>query len=145
VQESPSLHGPDAGEPPQIPVDVLHWSVVQTLPSSQFFIVPTHCPVVVLQVSLVVHRLPSSQEIGVVTGVFVHPVPTTHVSTVQALESLQTLLTGWKMQPTPAWQKSVVQAIPSLQTTAVLLPQTPLTLQVSPLVQGFPSSQGPVK
>jgi hypothetical protein len=91
------------------PVPALHVSFVHTSPSLQFGGgPPTHVPL--LQVSLIVQRLPSSQ--GSVLFVCTQPVAGSHESSVQTVPSLQ--LSGGPPTQLPPLQVSfVVQAFPS--------------------------------
>jgi len=136
VHALPSSHGAVFGVLTH-PVAGLHESSVQPLESLQFGGgPPTQAPM--LQVSLVVHALPSSQ--GAVLGVATHPVAASQVSVVQTSPSSQ--LGGGPPTHTPPTQMSfVVQALPSSQAEELgLLVQPTAGSQVS-VVQTLPSSQ----
>ena len=136
VQALPSVQVmllPLTHEPPE------HASpTVQTLPSSQGWVLLLWTqPVPVLQLSAV-HSLPSSQ-LGALPGT---QLPLAQMSmTVHALPSVQKLLLLVKVQPLVVSQASVVHGLPSLQATALPLAQLP-PVQVSPLVQALPSVHG---
>ena len=104
-----------------VPVALLQLSVVQTWPSSQLGAAPpTQDPA--LQVSLVVHALPSSQ--GAVLGVCAHPLAGLQLSSVHGLPSLHGKgLPAVQAVPTQVSPK--VQTLPSVQSAAVAqVPQT---------------------
>ena len=109
--------------------------VVQALPSLQLNVVPWHCPD--LQVSLLVHLLPSSQD-PPDTGANTHWPPLEQLSLVQGLPSVQVL--GVPLH-WPDWQLSpVVQASPSLQAAPELgVKVHPVENEQLSLVQGLPS------
>lgn len=108
VQASPSLQSPLAAGFKQPPVPGSQASAVHGLPSKQALALPaTQVPP--LQLSPLVHRLPSSQapSAGAVVQV---PVAESQLSVVQGLLSSQLL-------PAPATQTAPRQASPSVQTS----------------------------
>jgi len=112
-------------------------SVVQTLRSSQLGAAPpTHVPR--LQVSLVVHALPSSQ--GAAFGVATQPIAGSQVSLVQTFPSLQ-FGAAPPMQAPPLQTSLVVQALPSSQADRLAVLVHPVAGSQVLVVQTLPSSQ----
>ncbi len=163
VQAFPSLQVTEFGVKTQFPVIGSQESVVQGLPSSQFFWVPAHTPLE--QTSLIVHGFPSShaallktwvqpvsglQEAvvqtllssGQVTGVPVQ-VPFEQLSfIVHALLSLHVPeFFGVCRHPVAGIQLSSVQALLSSQFRGVVPGVHTPSEQTSPVVQAFPSLQ----
>ncbi|MBM4345590.1 MAG: inorganic phosphate transporter [Deltaproteobacteria bacterium] len=133
---------------PQLPVLASQLSVVQALLSLQTLAVPA-LQLPVAQVSVLVHKLPSSQ--GVPLSAVLTHLPLVQTSVVQALPSLQPALSR-HCTPQPAMgvdthlpvalsQASVVQLSLSSQTTGLPPAQAP-ALQASTVVHGLPSSHG---
>ncbi len=95
------------------PEPALHASVVHALPSSQFLIGPVQPPL--LQVSGLVHGLPSSQDPPLLMGVYTQaPDFASQVSVVHGLVSLQTV--PMPVQTPVEHASLLVQTLPSLQT-----------------------------
>jgi len=136
VQTLPSSHGLVLLAWTQ-PRTVSQLSVVQRLESSQFGAAPpTQLPA--LQVSFVVHALPSSQRL--VLLVWTQPRSVSQLSVVQTFESSQ--LGGAAPTHAPALQVSfVVQALPSSQEAVLLVWTQPRTESQVSVVQTFESSQ----
>ena len=119
------------------PVDGLHESFVQTLPSLQFSAgPPTQVPP--LHVSAVVQALPSLQD--AVLFVLTQPVAGLHESSVQTLPSLQ-FGAGPPTQVPPAQVSAVVQALPSLQDAVLFAWTQPVAGLHESFVQTLPSLQ----
>jgi hypothetical protein len=93
------------------PLDGLHVSVVQALPSSQLSGVPAaHTPA--WQVSLPLQRVASGHGVSFTTGVCWQPKVALHVSVVHGFMSSQS--SGVPPLHTPAWHVSTpLQALPS--------------------------------
>ena len=136
VHAFPSLHGAVLFVLTQ-PVDVLHESFVQTLPSLQLGAgPPTHVPP--LHVSAVVHAFPSLQD--TVLFALTHPVDVLHESFVQTLLSLQ-LSAGPPTQVPSLHASGVVQAFPSLQEAVLFALTQPVDVLHESFVQTLPSLQ----
>jgi hypothetical protein len=122
------------------PVEVLHPSVVQAIPSSQLGGgPPTQVPA--LQTSPVVHEFPSLQ--AVVLFAYWQPSTASQESSVQALPSLQSEAFGlWTQESVVSLQESLVQATPSLQLGGVPAWQA-VSMQRSDPLQNCPSSHCP--
>src|SRR5262245_37386480 len=67
-----------------------------------------------LQVSLVVHALPSLQAVPLGTTEYTHPVAALHVSVVQELPSKHTMIEPREHTPAPLQKSPAVQALLSL-------------------------------
>ena len=118
VQTSPSLQLPVTFEWTQ-PRNGLHASAVHWLLSLQLSGPgEVQAPVAGLQVSLPLHRLPSSQT----TGVPLHVPPLQTSPVVQSSPSSQLALLLVNTQPTPGTQASLVQALPSSQPATTHAP-----------------------
>ncbi len=159
VQKLPSSQGSVLATDAQ-PDPLAHASVVHGLPSSQ----PNGSPgtqLLLTQTSFVVHALPSEQVAEFASDT--QPEPTTQLSSVQGLPSLQTVgappthapsehvspcvhafassqgsAFGTAWQPLAGAQTSDVQGLPSLHTTVAPLTHI-ASAHVSPVVHAFPS------
>ena len=136
VQAFPSLHDAVLFALTQ-PVDVLHESFVQTLPSLQLGAgPPTQVPPA--HVSAVVQAFPSLHD--AVLFVLTQPVDVLHESFVQTLPSLQ-LGAGPPTQMPPLHVSAVVQAFPSLHDAVLFALTQPVDVLHESFVQTLPSLQ----
>jgi hypothetical protein len=136
VQASPSLQGAVLFVKAH-PVAGTHASSVQTLPSVHESAAPPTQPPL-LQVSLVVHALPSLQ--AAVLFVNTHPEAGLHASSVQTFPSLH--VTGGPAVQPPALQTSlIVQASPSSQAAALFVKTHPVAGAHESSVHTLPSTQ----
>ena len=139
VQALPSVQGSAVSAVFLQPLLLLHESTVHTLPSSQLMVVPWQLPA--LQASPEVQALLSLQTVAV-CAVFLQPVATSQVSSVQGLASSQLgAAPGWQV-PLAVHRSPTVQALPSVQLLPVagVFRQPPAVVQVS-VVHGLLSSQ----